>query len=62
MRVTRARPVVFCVTDFGKRCNEKEANDEETNFVKRVVKIVKWGDERERAMILGGNAKRLLGN
>ena len=34
---TRARPVFFCVTDFEKRCNEKEAKFEETNFVKCVV-------------------------
>ncbi|HET8888372.1 MAG TPA: hypothetical protein VFQ41_05685 [Candidatus Angelobacter sp.] len=33
--------VFFCVTDFGKRFNEKEAKFEETNFVKQVVKIVK---------------------
>jgi hypothetical protein len=39
--VTRARPVFFCVTDFGKRCNEKETKNEETNFVKWVVKIVR---------------------
>jgi hypothetical protein len=32
--LTRACPVFFCVTDFGKRCNEKEAKFEETNFVK----------------------------
>ena len=38
---TRARPVFFCVTDFGKRCNEKEAKYEETNFVRWVVKIVR---------------------
>jgi hypothetical protein len=34
---TRARPVFFCVNDFGKRCNEKVAKYEETNFVKQVV-------------------------
>jgi hypothetical protein len=39
--VTRARPVFFCVTDFRERCNAKEAKFEETNFVKRVVKIVR---------------------
>src|SRR5689334_23165432 len=39
--LTRASPVFFCLTDFGMRCNEKEAKQEETNFVKRVVKIVR---------------------
>lgn len=38
---TRARPVFFCVTDFGERCNEKEAKNEETNFVKPALKIVR---------------------
>jgi hypothetical protein len=33
---------LFCVTDLGKRCNKKEAKFEETNFVKQVVKIVRW--------------------
>jgi len=41
--VTRARPVFFGVTDFGERCNEKETKNEETNFVKWVVKIVRRG-------------------
>ena len=40
---TRARPVFFGVTDFGKRCNEKEAKTEETNFVKWVLYIVRCG-------------------
>ncbi len=40
--ITRARPVFFCVTDFGEGCNEKEAKIEETNFVKWVIKIVRW--------------------
>jgi hypothetical protein len=30
--VARARPVFFCVTDFGERCNGKEAKFEETNL------------------------------
>ena len=34
---------LFYVTDFGEGCNEKEAKFEETNFVKRVVKIVRRG-------------------
>ena len=33
----------FCVNDFGKRCNDKETEDEETNFVKWEVWIVKAG-------------------
>jgi len=34
---------LFCVTDFEKRCNEKEAKNEETNFVKQALKIVRRG-------------------
>jgi hypothetical protein len=35
--LTRARPVFFCVNDFGERCNDKEAKFEETNFIKQRV-------------------------
>lgn len=38
--VTRRVPL-FCVNDFAERCNEKETKDEETNFVKWVVWIVR---------------------
>jgi len=48
--VVRYRPCVytgashlFCVNDFAERCNEKEAKNEETNFVKWVVQIVRRG-------------------
>lgn len=32
---------LFGVTDFGERCNEKDARNEETNFVRWMVKIVR---------------------
>jgi hypothetical protein len=47
---TRARPALFCVLDFQERCNEKEAKDEETNFVKRVVEIVKAAERRGQSV------------
>src|SRR6266853_3560004 len=39
LRIGVAR--LFCVMDFGERCNEKERRIEETKIVKRMVKIVK---------------------
>ncbi len=38
---THERGPTFYVADFGERCNEKEAKDEETNFVKRAANFVK---------------------
>jgi hypothetical protein len=43
---------LFCLIDFGWRCNEKETKNEETNFVKWMVKIVKG------SLILAALAKR----
>jgi hypothetical protein len=39
--IAPAWPVFFCVTDFWKRCNAKEANFAETNFVKQRIYFVK---------------------
>jgi len=33
--ITRASPVCVYVPDFAEQCNEKEAKEEETNFVKQ---------------------------
>ena len=60
MLITRARPVFFCVMDFGGQCNLKEEKEEETNFVKWVVKIVRWGSLFSAWFLLAPSAASLM--